>query len=395
MNIACIPYHDWRKIEMEGARTRDSHIISHLTQNSAIENVIVINRPITLTELLLKKKNKKIAGERIFKHKNISLYKITNNLYVIDYFSSDIFGPIIKNKQWFFDIFSDYKVKEAVEICLEFLNINVDIIYNQNIFASGLVKNLGKPCVFDAWDNFILFPENARFHDSFAAAYQNLSKNAEIWTTNADKNIEYYQRQYSPKKCMLVKNGVDLDKFRIKYAVPQDLANLKKPIIGFGGKITHLFNEEFFNYASEVHSDKTFVIVGQILDKNVFSKIKFPTNVHYLGDKHYSEYPSYVTNFDIGIIPYVTNHLEHGADSIKMYEYIASGIPVIGTEGAGMSDMGAFIKIATNKEEFSNYLELTSEKKLQVEFPDFYTWKYKSEQTLGCFQMLISDNYKK
>lgn len=388
MNIACIPYHDWRKITSEGARTRDSHIMSHLMKNQNVDNLIIINRPISLIELYLKKSGQLIDGELLFSYKNCRLYRIKSGVYLIDFISKSLLGPVLKKKKWFFDIFESEEFDKAYNQCITFLNIKIDIIFSQNIFAAHFVKKF-PVSVFDGWDNFLLFPENKSIAFEIKLAYQTYATYSTAWTTNAVKNMQFYENNYKPKKCLLIKNGVDLEAFALEYNKQPDLSEIKGPIVGFGGKITHLFNFDFFNHATSVHTDKSFVVVGQILDKDVFSKIIQRPNVHYLGDKHYDIYKSYVTNFDIGIVPYVSDHLEHGADSIKMYEYLASGLSVVGTPGAGMLDMSDFIFIANTKEEFSTLISEALLVKGQVTLAPEYTWHSKADALLELFKSII------
>ena len=55
MNILIAPFHDWRKILLEGYRTRDAKLIEELSKNK--KNIILlVNRPTTLLEILLKEK---------------------------------------------------------------------------------------------------------------------------------------------------------------------------------------------------------------------------------------------------------------------------------------------------------------------------------------------------
>lgn len=383
MNIISIPYHDWRKIEKEGSRTRDAHLMHHLALHPKVENLLIINRPTTYTEIFLKKKNLKINGEKVFSYGSFSLYRVKSNVYVLDYISNDLLGPILKKKKWFFDSFEDQKLKNGFKKAVDYLQLDFDVIFSQNIFSAGFALNSNLPCVFDAWDNFLLFPENKNIENELIKAYQDFSDNAKGWVTNSVKNIQFYKEKYNLKECILVKNGVDIEVFKRKYAKPDDLKEIKFPIIGFGGKITHLFDYNLFNYVVANHPEKSFVIVGQILDKEVFSKINKVENVFYLGDKNYEIYTSYVTNFDVGIIPYVTDHLEHGADSIKVYEYIAAGIGVLGTQGAGMADMSMFMSIANNKEQFSESLDQVLSKRTKIELPDMYTWSHKTEEIMA------------
>lgn len=57
MNIIIQPFHDYKKWLAEGFRTRDSHIYESLKEDSRIEKILIINRPVSKAEVMLKKKN--------------------------------------------------------------------------------------------------------------------------------------------------------------------------------------------------------------------------------------------------------------------------------------------------------------------------------------------------
>ena len=63
MNLIIIPFHDWRKSQNEGFRTRDVHFIKALSENKSVENILVVNRPSTWLELLYKRSDKNVKGE--------------------------------------------------------------------------------------------------------------------------------------------------------------------------------------------------------------------------------------------------------------------------------------------------------------------------------------------
>jgi len=205
------------------------------------------------------------------------------------------------------------------------------------------------------------------------------------------KNVNYYLTHYGQNNCELVKNGVDIDLFQNEYPVPDDMNHLERPIVGFGGKITHLFDYELFNRVVQSHPNCSFVIIGQVLDNEVFEKIISVRNVYYLGDKHYSIYPSYVTNFDVGIIPYVTNELESGVDSIKAYEYVAAGLSCVGTAGGGMPDLSEFIFVANDADHFDQLLDEALKTKRHAVLPDNHTWAFKANLILD--KMLENRKY--
>lgn len=382
MNLVIIPYHDWRKINKEGARTRDAHFIHHLQGNDQVEKVLIINRPTTLLEIKLKK-NPAIDGKVILKHKDFSLYQVSEKLFVLDCISWDLPGQIFKKKKWFFEAFGWDSLISFFEKSISFLGMKDYSLLCQNVFASAFVRQVsGSTSVFDAWDNFLLFPDNKNIERELTAAYNELKEYTTFWITNSKKNVDYFTDNFKVPDIKLIKNGVDFELFQKTYPIPADMKSLPRPIIGFGGKLSHLFDYELYNKVVAAHPDKSFVIVGQKLSEEVFGGIEKRSNFHYLGDKHYSVYPSYVTNFDVGIIPYVNNHLDSGADSIKAYEYLAAGLNSIGTKGAGMGDLSAYMFVASDTDDFIKKLDDALVKSNEKRLPEEHSWKYKTEVLL-------------
>jgi glycosyltransferase involved in cell wall biosynthesis len=55
-------------------------------------------------------------------------------------------------------------------------------------------------------------------------------------------------------------------------------------------------------------------------------------NVHLLGARRYSELPDVLRGADAGLIPYARNTLTDGIFPMKVYEYLAAGLPVVATQ---------------------------------------------------------------
>ena len=378
--IAIVPFHDWRKIQLEGFRTRDAHFIEEFAKQRDRVKVI-INRPTTLAEVLAKRKLGLIKGKRILKEGPFSLYKIETNLYLIDYFSWDILGQLSTGYSWFFNKYASQGYQKFIEKAFDFLQITGVCLLNQNIFAAGLVRKINvKLKVFDAWDNFNKFHVYHKVKDRIKESYKDLSVTSDLWITNSTDNMEDFSNDFAPKKIVLVSNGVDLKRFvddKDNSKIPDDLKTIKRPIVGFGGKISQLIDVDLLNETMEGSPFVSFVFVGQILDKEVFSKIKKLPNYHYLGDKHYDQYPKYVKNFDVCIVPYVVEKSKKsGANTIKVYEYLATQKKIIGTPSNGIEYLSEYVYIINNANEF--IAELRDTKNLRPKIVlDKYSWKRK------------------
>ena len=380
MNLAVIPYHDWRKILVEGSRTRDSHFINHFQQSEDIEKLIIINRPITMPELILKKRLKCIEGEIVLKEKSCKLIKISEHCYVIDFLSNDIINHILFKRDLYFDAYRDDVFVSFIQKAYDFLNIKEINYISYNIYSAFLFNKLKyNNLLFDAWDNYAKFPFSEKHLKKIKLAYHCFAKCTEKWSTNSIENMKYYQNHYGINNIEVVKNGVDLNKFQnANLNKPADIDKLQSPIIGFGGKITHLFDVDLYNYLVKKNKDKAFVIVGQIIDKKIFNQINKTDNFYYLGDKHYSVYPSYVQSFDICIVPYLVGDKAHGGDSIKAYEFLAAGKKTIGTSGNGLTNLKEYLYLHDSFSDFSEELSDSVNEKINFDSQD-YSWNQKSE----------------
>lgn len=387
MNLAVVPYHDWRKILIEGGRTRDAHFINCFQELNSIEKLIIINRPITFPELIIKKRLKRIEGKVLLRKNGCQLVQIDKKSFVIDFISKDFINHIILKRDWYFGAYKSKVFTSFIKDAYKFLEIS-DINYiSYNIYSAFLFEALKpKELIFDAWDNYAKFPFSVKHLRKLKDAYNTFAKYSKKWTTNSTENKVYYKENYNAQYIHIIKNGVDLLKFKnCLLEKPYDIKFFPSPIIGFGGKITHLFDVDLFNYLLKNNRDKTFVIVGQIIDKKKFNLINRLDNFYYLGDKHYDIYPLYVQSFDICLIPYLVGDKAHGGDSIKAYEYLAAGKKTVGTLGNGLIDLKNYLYLHQDYSLFSKELSATTNNK-EVLKSDKFSWLEKTKLMINILE---------
>nr|MBI3612085.1 YdcF family protein [Nitrospirota bacterium] len=110
---------------------------------------------------------------------------------------------------------------------------------------------------------------------------------------------------------------------------PPDLAGIKRPILGYVGGIHKVIDFGLLEQVAEEHPDKSLVLVGPIqTDVGNLSKRH---NVHFLGQKRYEDLPTYIRQFDVGLIPYVLNEYSRNVYPTKLNEYLTMGKPVVST----------------------------------------------------------------
>lgn len=327
-------------------------------------------------------------GSLVVSHKRLNVYQVQSNLFVLDIrlpMSKDLF---FQPRRWVKKGFASRIFQAAVNRGLEELDYKGNgYLLSQNVFASALFPKIqAKKRLFDAWDNFLRFPGFSQERAWLESCYRDYGRTADHWTTNSQDNIDWFSSYRPQDNIHLLRNGVDTRRF-VEARGETPLSEMPKPVIGFGGKISHMFDPDLFNALSDAYPAYSFVLLGQKLDKGVFERIHLRPNVFYLGDIHYDQYPNYVRSFDVGIVPYVLGEREHGADSIKAYEYLAAGLPVIGTAGNGLPALEPYLHLAKNTREFidllGRYPDLPSK---AVFYPETFSWQSRVKELKDVFQ---------
>lgn len=76
------------------------------------------------------------------------------------------------------------------------------------------------------------------------------------------------------------------------------------------------------------------------------SALRAEPNVHLLGGRSYEQLPAVLRAADAGIVPYARNSLTEGIFPMKVYEYLAAGLPVLATELPALADVPDVLRAA-------------------------------------------------
>jgi glycosyltransferase involved in cell wall biosynthesis len=145
--------------------------------------------------------------------------------------------------------------------------------------------------------------------------------------------------------------GVDVEHFeRVPVAVPEQIKNIKKPIVGFFGLITTWVDIDLVYKSAKAYPSVSFVLIGRTtVEMKKYSGLE---NFYYLGEIAYDSLPEYACLFDVGIVPFILSELTIASNPIKILEYLALGLPVVSTNLPEAKKFGDSILIAENDNEF-------------------------------------------
>ena len=162
-------------------------------------------------------------------------------------------------------------------------------------------------------------------------AERELIKRADVVITTSDSLFE--SRRLERPDTVLVRHGVDYDHFasawRRSLVCPDDLAQIPKPIFGYFGLIHHWVDLTLLAETARLRPEYSFVLLGDC-KVDVTALASLP-NVYLLGRRPYESLPSYAAVFDAGMLLFTGNEMTRNVNPVKMYEYLAAGLPVVAT----------------------------------------------------------------
>lgn len=293
------------------------------------------------------KKDKHALKRILCKLKSIARYlrRSDNGMYIftpisLPFFKSSIVGPIIT-----------FLVLLQIKMVMILLSLREPIFYVGCPPAWEIVKRLRhRYLIYECTD---IFEEMPGVNKSYITALDDvltrtadlvLYVNTTLWQEGSKKN----------PNSLLLGHGVDFESFahaeESKY-IPEDMAAIPKPIIGFFGDISNkTLDMALLEFVADRLPDMSLVLVGPISAD--VSRLKRLGNVHFLGQKPYDQIPFYGKEFDVAIMPWNRSKWIEFCNPIKIKEYLALGKPVVSTYYPEIEPYSNLVYIASDYDTF-------------------------------------------
>jgi glycosyltransferase involved in cell wall biosynthesis len=159
----------------------------------------------------------------------------------------------------------------------------------------------------------------------------------------------------------LVPNAVDFEAFDRAAAEgwvpPADMAGLPAPVAGYVGAVNDKVDLSLLSEVASAHSDCSLAIVGPVdvrdrSNQDALEDLRRKPNVHFLGRKEVTLVPSYVAACDVCLLPYRISEWTRNVDSLKLYEYLACGKPVVSTRIPAALRWSDVVRVAESPADF-------------------------------------------
>lgn len=149
----------------------------------------------------------------------------------------------------------------------------------------------------------------------------------------------------------LIPNGADVAHFANRSGPPpSDLP--PGPTAGFVGAWGRWVDSALIERAASRLPQWQFVIIGPPFGGKQVNR----PNIHFLGWRPYADLPSYLHQFNAALIPFRHDQVTQAAHPIKLWEYLAVGLPVVSTPLPEVMPYRHLVEVAETPLQFAEAL---------------------------------------
>lgn len=157
-------------------------------------------------------------------------------------------------------------------------------------------------------------------------------------------------------RAQLLPSGADTEHFspaRLKRISTHPLVEkIRRPCLGVIGQIDERIDQEMLVEMAHARKDWNFILAGRVKQGVDVRRLAEEENIYLTGYLGYKSLPRVLKHFDVCLLPYKLNELTNSCSPLKVYEYLASGKPVVSAPLDGLGDCREVVAVAHGTNEF-------------------------------------------
>jgi glycosyltransferase involved in cell wall biosynthesis len=277
------------------------------------------------------------------------------------------------------------------------------IFINDNDFYRGLYQKEYLECshyIFYIRDFLTIQPY---FRKHGTRLEEKIIKKADLVVANS-AYLANYASQWN-EMTFDIEQGCDLKNYlSTNYPMPDDIANINRPIIGYCGAVTSMrLDISVIEHIALSFPEYSIVFVGPVDKTFEKSKLNNLKNIYFTGLKKLEEIPAYISHFNICMNPQMINPLTVGNYPRKIDEYLVMGKPVVATATMAMEMFRDYVFLCKTKEDYVTNINLIlsneqflseREKERRINFALTHSWENSIGMLGDAYHQVFGENKK-
>jgi glycosyltransferase involved in cell wall biosynthesis len=114
--------------------------------------------------------------------------------------------------------------------------------------------------------------------------------------------------------------------------LPQSTPDRRRPLVVYAGTLDARLDVEWLTQTARAMPHATVALVGPVVDASHLEPLRAVSNIELRAPLPRAELAALLRTADVGVIPHRRSPLTEAMSPLKLYEYLAGGLPVVATD---------------------------------------------------------------
>lgn len=248
--------------------------------------------------------------------------------------------------------------RHQVRQAMNAVGMDSPVLWIKPHWGAHYAGKLKERCViYDVGDDWTAIQQSARA--------MRWAKQEDDWLTRradavvvVSEHLKQLKQPVRQDDVTIIPNGVNTalyaDVWKCTLPVSPRTREWQQPVLGYTGMLhVERLDVDLVLATARAFPASTVALVGpNLLDETTTAKLAAEPNIRLTGAVPHEELPSVMSSFAVCLVPNLVNAFSESQNPLKMFEYLASGLPIVSTPVSGFRDHAQWVTLADTPDTF-------------------------------------------
>jgi glycosyltransferase involved in cell wall biosynthesis len=204
------------------------------------------------------------------------------------------------------------------------------VVITANPLVAGFCEfPWARAVTFYATDDWSAYPPHRRWWPAYRESFARVASRGRRVAAVSEAALE---RVAPTGPCRVIPNGLEPGEWTGSPTPPPWINELSRPLFVYAGTLDSRLDVAALIAIARAQPEATLLLVGPLLDPRHLAPLRDLRNIEIRPPLGRRELAGLVRSADAGLIPHVRSPLTEAMSPLKLYEYLAAGLPVLAAD---------------------------------------------------------------
>jgi glycosyltransferase involved in cell wall biosynthesis len=210
------------------------------------------------------------------------------------------------------------------------MGLEAPVVITANPLLAGFAEfSWARAVTFYATDDWSAYPPHRRWWPAYRESFARVGARGRRVAAVSDAVLE----RVSPSgPSAVISNGLEPSEWLGSPQPPGWVSELRRPLLVYAGTLDSRLDVASLLMIARARPEATLLLVGPLVEPRHLAPLRGVANIEIRPPLARREVTGLIRSADVGLIPHVHSPLTRAMSPLKLYEYLAAGLPVLAAD---------------------------------------------------------------